>query len=166
MTRMSKKTRIVVGSLLVAAALVLQSGPARAALPADLDAKVQAYKQKLVEWAADPTIVKAVKDANASGGVIPGMSNGKWDELAESDPQITAILNTPAVGVRQGHQQAVRARREGEHGRRQRQERDLQRFGAPAHQGGHEGQALERGRGEARPDHAVIGVIHTAVTAE
>lgn len=96
MTRMSKKTQILVGSLLVVGALALQSGPARAALPADLEAKVQAYKQKLVDWAADPTIVKAVKEANASGGAIPGMSNGKWDELAESDPQITAILNTPA----------------------------------------------------------------------
>jgi hypothetical protein len=96
MTRLSKKSQVLLTTLLVMGAMVLHSAPARAALPADLDAKVQAYKQKLVDWAADPIIVKAVKEANANGGMIPGMNNGKWDELAESDPQITAILNTPA----------------------------------------------------------------------
>ncbi len=96
MTRLSKKSQVLLTTLLVTGAMVLHSAPARAALPADLDAKVQAYKQKLVDWAADPIIVKAVKEANANGGMIPGMNNGKWDELAESDPQITAILNTPA----------------------------------------------------------------------
>lgn len=96
MTRMSKKSQFLLTSLLMMGAVALHSAPVRAAPPADLDAKVQAYKQKLVEWAADPTIVKAVKQSNANGGTIPGMNNGKWDELPESDAQITAILNTPA----------------------------------------------------------------------
>ncbi len=96
MTRMSKKSQVLLTTLLVMGAMVLHSVPARAAPPADVEARVQAYKQKLMEWATDPTIVKAVKESNASGGTIPGMNNGKWDELAESDPQITAILNTPA----------------------------------------------------------------------
>ena len=81
---------------LLLAAFTLHAAPAFAALPADIAAKVETYKKKLVTWAADPVIVKAVKEANASGGLIPGMTNGKWDELAENDPQVTATLVTPA----------------------------------------------------------------------
>ena len=83
-------------ALLLSAGLLIQSTKAQAELPAALDGKVQQYKKKLVDWAANPALVKAVKDANAKGGSIPGMTNGKWDELAESDPQIQAILSSPA----------------------------------------------------------------------
>jgi hypothetical protein len=81
---------------LLLAVFSMQATPALANLPADLAAKVETYKKKLVTWAADPVIVKAVKDANANGGLIPGMTNGKWDELADNDPQVTATLVTPA----------------------------------------------------------------------
>jgi hypothetical protein len=83
-------------ALLLSAGLLLQATAAHAELPAALDAKVQQFKKKLVDWAANPSIVKAVKEANAKGGTIPGMTNGKWDELAENDPQIQGILNNPA----------------------------------------------------------------------
>lgn len=73
-----------------------QAAPALAALPADMQAKVETYKKKLVDWAANPVIVKAVKEANAKGGMLPGMTNGKWDELADNDPAVTGILATPA----------------------------------------------------------------------
>ena len=61
----------------------------------DVQSKADKYKHKLVEWAADPAIIAAVKDSNAKGG-MPGMSNAKWDDLAEGDAQIKAMLSTPA----------------------------------------------------------------------
>ncbi len=76
--------------------LVFAPLPAHATLPADIAAKVESYKKKLVEWAAHPTIIAAVKESNAKGGLIPGMTNGKWDGLAENDPVVTGILATPA----------------------------------------------------------------------
>jgi hypothetical protein len=85
----------VLGALMLAF-FALQPMQAQASLPAEIAAKVEAYKKKLVEWAAHPTLVKAVKEANAKGGMIPGMTNGKWDELSEKDPLVTGILNTPA----------------------------------------------------------------------
>ncbi len=87
---------LLMAALFLCAAGLLLAGQARAELPGPLQTKVETYKKKLVEWAANPTIVQAVKDANAKGGALPGMTNGKWDELAENDPQITALLNTPA----------------------------------------------------------------------
>lgn len=77
-------------------AVALYPAQARAELPDDIQAKVEAYKKKLVEWAANPTIVQAVREANAKGGLLPGMNNGKWDELANTDPQVTGILSSPA----------------------------------------------------------------------
>lgn len=35
-----------------------------------------------------------MKDANAKGGPIPGMSNAKWDDLADDDPQVQALLKS------------------------------------------------------------------------
>ncbi|MEW5787009.1 MAG: PDC sensor domain-containing protein [Pseudomonadota bacterium] len=87
---------LLVATLFLFAASLFLAGQARAELPGPLQAKVETYKKKLVEWAANPAIVQAVKDANAKGGTLPGMTNGKWDELAENDPQITALLATPA----------------------------------------------------------------------
>lgn len=65
-------------------------------LPADVKAKVETYKKKLVEWGANPTIINAVKAANAKGGVLPGMTNSKWDELEANSPEVTGVLGSPA----------------------------------------------------------------------
>lgn len=67
-----------------------------AELPANVKAKVETYKKKLVEWGANPTIVKAVKEANAKGGELPGMTNSKWDELDNNSPQVVGLLSSPA----------------------------------------------------------------------
>lgn len=96
MTRTLAKPFVLMASLLLLAGLMFQASQARADLPPTLQAKVDGYKKKLVEWAANPVIVKAVKDANAKGGLVPGMTNGKWDELAENDPVVLGTLNTPA----------------------------------------------------------------------
>lgn len=57
--------------------------------------KIDKYKKQAVQWAADPVIVSAVKEAN-SKGPIPGMGNAKWRELKENDPTVTAFVTNPA----------------------------------------------------------------------
>lgn len=96
MTRVLSRDVSLFAALLLLATLCFQASQALAALPADMQAKVEVYKKKLVDWAANPVIVKAVKEANAKGGMIPGMNNGKWDELTETDPLVAGILSTPA----------------------------------------------------------------------
>ncbi len=83
-------------SLFLVSFVSLSPQPALAELPAAVQAKVDQYKKKLVDWAAHPTIVQAVKDSNAKGGPIPGMNNGKWDALSDKDPLVTALLSSPA----------------------------------------------------------------------
>ncbi len=77
-------------------AVVLSAGLAAASLahaqvPADIQAKVDAAKLALADLAKNPVVITAVKESNAKGGAIAGMSNAKWDELAENDPQVTAF---------------------------------------------------------------------------
>ena len=83
---------VIVRSLVLALGLSLASA-ANAALPAEIQAKVDNYKKTLSEWAADPLVVKTTNEANARGSV--GMSNAKWDELADNDPAIQATLTSP-----------------------------------------------------------------------
>jgi hypothetical protein len=64
-------------------------------LPAPVQAKTEHYKKKLVEWAANPVIVAAVKEVNASGG-LAGMSNGKWNDLDDKDPAVKAFETSKA----------------------------------------------------------------------
>jgi len=71
--------------------------PAHADLTPEVQAKVNVYKKKLVDWAANPAIVAAVKESNAKGGLIPGMGNAKWDDLADTDPAVKG-LQTSAAG--------------------------------------------------------------------
>ena len=70
---------------------------ASAALAPEVQAKVDGYLKKLQDWAADPAIVSAVKAANAKGG-IAGMNNAKWVDLADTAPEVQAILETSASG--------------------------------------------------------------------
>lgn len=70
------------------------------ALAEDITPKMQpgidAYKKQAATWAADPAIVKAVKEANARGP-IPAMGNAKWRELKETDPIVSGFV-TSATG--------------------------------------------------------------------
>ena len=66
-----------------------------------LQAKVTKYKQKLSEWARDPRVINAVKEANRKGG-LPGMTNLKWSDLSENDPAVTPILNNEASTLIKG----------------------------------------------------------------
>ncbi len=78
---------------------------ARAELPGDVQAKVDSYKKKLVEWAANPAVVAAVKESNAKGGLVAGMTNAKWDELAESDPVVKGFQTSAAGKLVSGWEQ-------------------------------------------------------------
>lgn len=81
--------------VIVAALLALGSGLAAAAeLPADVQAKVERAKKRLVEMAADPLIVAAVREAN--GHDNGGMNNGKWVDLSDADPAVKAMLSSKA----------------------------------------------------------------------
>ena len=68
-------------------------------ITSETQAKVEQYKKKLQEWAADPVLIAAVKEANAKGGAVRGMSNAKWDELASTDPVVKGT-QTSAAGKR------------------------------------------------------------------
>ena len=57
--------------------------------------KVDAYKEKATALAADPTLVKSVKEANAKGA-IPGMDSAKWESLPESDGVVAEMVNNTA----------------------------------------------------------------------
>lgn len=63
----------------------------------EVQAKVEQYKKKLQEWAANPVFITAVKEANAKGGMVAGMTNAKWDELNEHDSVVKG-LQTSAAG--------------------------------------------------------------------
>lgn len=82
-------------SILIVGALCAPRIALAEAIPPEVQAKVDSYKKKLVEWAANPTIVAAIKEANAKGA--GGMSNGAWDGLDENDPKVKA-LQTSAAG--------------------------------------------------------------------
>ncbi|MEK8033035.1 hypothetical protein AACH06_19605 [Ideonella sp. DXS29W] len=61
-------------------------------LPADVAAKVEKAKKRLVELAADPTVLAAVRDANSHSAA--GMNNGKWIELGDNDPAVKNTLSS------------------------------------------------------------------------
>lgn len=79
----------------LAAVLACASVSAYAELPAPLQAKAEKYKAKLVEWAANPVIVNAVKEANAKGAAA-GMSNAKWLDVSDTDPVVKAFMTNKA----------------------------------------------------------------------
>ena len=88
MNRMSRLASLLAASTLT---LLCLATPARAGeLPADVQTRVEKAKQRLVELAADPVLVAAVREANAQGGT--GLTNGKWVDLGDADPAVKAVL--------------------------------------------------------------------------
>lgn len=92
-------TRLMFHVLIVSILCMLALGGAGAARAADVTPKMQpridAYKKQAVAWAADPLIVKAVKESNARGP-IPMMGNAKWRDLKESDPVVKELVDNAA----------------------------------------------------------------------
>jgi C4-dicarboxylate-specific signal transduction histidine kinase len=94
----SLKYSKVVTAFLAAAVIALGSAANVSAEPisSDVQAKVEHYKKKLTEWAANPAVIAAVKSANAKGGLVPGMTNSKWEDLKDTDSTVTDIQNSDA----------------------------------------------------------------------
>ena len=76
--------------------LLLPAAPLYAAdITPAMQPKIDKYKKQAAQWAADPLIVAAVKEANAKGP-IPAMGTAKWRELKETDPVVTGFVTNPA----------------------------------------------------------------------
>ncbi len=84
-------TRHILGAVLLAGWVGVASA---GDITAKMQIKIDAYKKQAASWAANPAIVKAVKDANAQGP-IPMMGNAKWRELKETDPIVTGFTTNP-----------------------------------------------------------------------
>ncbi len=91
MNRFHRVAALLASSFLAFTCLVSPAS-ANGSLPADIQAKVDKAKKLLVDRAADPAVVAAVREANARGP--GGMSNGKWIELEEGAPPVKALLAT------------------------------------------------------------------------
>lgn len=98
-TAILKQPTLAASAFLVAATLIFCMNASVQADPVtpEVQAKVDQYKKKLQEWAANPVIIAAAKEANAKGGAVPGMTNAKWDELNDADPVVKG-LQTSAAG--------------------------------------------------------------------
>lgn len=62
----------------------------------ELQGKIETYKKKLMEWSINPVFIAAVKESNAKGGLVSGMSNAKWDDLTEKDPVVLGFQSNEA----------------------------------------------------------------------
>ena len=82
--------------LLTAVTLLIATTPLLAGdITLKMQPKIDQYKKQAVTWAADPLIVKSVKEANTQGA-IPGLGNAKWRELKESDLLVQDFITHPA----------------------------------------------------------------------
>jgi hypothetical protein len=94
----SMKYLKVVSTFLVVAVVALGWATNVSAEPIspEIQAKVEQYKKKLTEWAANPVLVEAVKSSNAKGGLVPGMKNLGWADLKDSDPVVKGFQGSEA----------------------------------------------------------------------
>jgi hypothetical protein len=93
---MSKHRLFAFSIVLFAAVLLGLAGRAAAGgITPKMQTKIDTYKKQAANWAADPGIVKAVKETNAKGP-IPEMGNAKWRELKETDPVVAGFVTNPA----------------------------------------------------------------------
>lgn len=87
-------TKIAFQSLYALVFAVATVGASADDITAKMQPKIDTYKKQAATWAADPAIVKAVKEANAKGPVA-GMANAKWRELKETDPVVQEFITSP-----------------------------------------------------------------------
>lgn len=82
---------LLVGALTLLIALPLGAS-AKGKFPEATQTEIDAALAKLTTWAAETDVVAAVKLANASPNA--GMTNGKWVELGNDAPEVTAITSS------------------------------------------------------------------------
>ena len=91
-----KRTTLLSAFLVgVVIALTSMSNARADSLAPEVQAKIELYKKKLVEWAANPAIVAAAKGANAKGA-LAGMGNAKWTDMEDKDPVVLAFQENEA----------------------------------------------------------------------
>ena len=78
--------------------LIVMSAGADEKFSSALTESIEKHKHVLAQWAANPKIIEAVKTSNAHGetGMIPGMSNSKWNLLEDDDPLAKQFKENPA----------------------------------------------------------------------
>ena len=89
-----------IAGLLCSVALCLSQVAAAAGLDAALQAKVNAKIKEVQTWAADATVVSAVKAYNT--GKSPqaaAMDQAKWANTSVIDPFVRGLTKTPAADV-------------------------------------------------------------------
>jgi hypothetical protein len=91
--------KALAGSML-AALFCLAQVAAAAALDPALQASVTAKIKEVQSWAADPAIVSAVKEYNASKSPqAAAMDQSKWAGISVIDPFVRGLTKTPAAQV-------------------------------------------------------------------
>jgi hypothetical protein len=83
--------RITILALLLAATV----HAAETSVTPEMQAILDAQKKIIVEWAADPVIIDAVRAQNVKGP-LPGMDNLKWTATEPGDPIVRAFQHNPA----------------------------------------------------------------------
>lgn len=84
--------RAAMGAVLTVA---LAGAAGAAAITPEMQQKIDAYKMRAAVMAADPALVRAVKEANATGA-LSGMDNAKWEPIPESNPLVSGMVNNTA----------------------------------------------------------------------
>jgi len=75
---------------------LLFSALAHAQISADVQTRLDEAKRTLAELGKVPAVIAAVKDSNGKAGLVPGMSNAKWDELAENAAPVQSLSSNAA----------------------------------------------------------------------
>lgn len=88
-------TSSLVLSLLVGFSVFVTSTAQADPITPQVQTKIDKYKKQLVVWAANPEIIAAAKESNIKDGV-PGMSNGKWDDVDNNDPVLAGLKQSAA----------------------------------------------------------------------
>lgn len=84
---------LIVSTLLLS--LIVSTAPRADDITAKMQLKIDGYKKQATTWAADPLIIKSVREANAKGP-IPMMGNAKWRDLKEDDPIVKGLIDSSA----------------------------------------------------------------------
>ena len=93
MNHYANKKRFSYSAAVLASWAIIFAGTASAAdITAKIQPKIDTYKKQAETWAADPDIIKAVKEANTKGP-IAGMGNAKWRELKVDDPIVLEFIS-------------------------------------------------------------------------
>lgn len=88
-------SKLVYATALACALFILSNTSLAGSITSSMQQKIDAYKSKAAAMAADPALIKAVKEANAKGP-IPSMDNDKWGALSDDNPVVAQMVDNAA----------------------------------------------------------------------